>query len=581
MSILAALARAYERLEDAPPFGYSMEKIGFLVPLNEAGSVAGAPVDLRISDGRKMISVPMPVPQAVKRTSGVAPNFLWDKTAYVLGITAGSDKRLDQEHAAFKDRHAEVLRSSSDAGLKALRLFLENWTPENFTLWGWPEDMKDQNVVFALESERRQNRRIHDRSAARELWAEISAGGEQVNATCLVTGHQAPVARLHSAIKGVWGGQSSGGSIVSFNLDAFESYGHEQGDNAPVSEEAAFAYTTALNRFLSKDSSHRIQIGDASTVFWADASSVQTAQLAESAFSAMFAGIDEETQAKKVGAILEKIRQGRPLGDFDPDLARGVRFHVLGLSPNAARISVRFYFEDDFGVLAERYQRFVGDMAIEPPPRDPVPRLWRYLVELAVQGKADNIPPNLAGDWMRAILTGTRYPQTLLSTMLMRIRADKRINAHRASLLKALLIRNHDMEVDVALDTQNTNKGYLLGRLFATYEQIQKTALGSGINATIKDKFYSSASAQPRKVFSYLEKGSVSHLSKIGKDKPGFKVNLEKQMGGIMDMMEPGADPFPTSLSAEEQALFGLGYYHQRSQFFKSKEKPAVEEKIQ
>jgi len=574
MSILSALNNAYDRLADrdeVPPFGYSSEKIGFVISLNEDGAPVSA-TDLRSGDGKKKIAPLMAVPQPVKRTSGVAPNFLWDKTSYVLGVTAGAGKRLTEEHAAFVKRHEDSLAGIKDIGLRALLRFLQRWKPEDFDRFSWPEDMKDQNVVFALESERRNHIYLHDRPAARELWARLASEGEKTKGICLVNGGKAPIARLHPAIKGVWGAQSSGASIVSFNLDAFSSYGHDQGGNAPVSERAAFAYTTVLNKFLEKGSAHRVQIGDASTVFWADGSG---APLAESIFSILTEGppdkIDEGSEAEKVGAILDKMRAGIPLETFEPDLARGVRFYVLGLAPNAARLSVRFWFEDDFGRLAENYQKFLTDMAIDPPPKDDMPPLWKYLLETAVQHKRENIPPNLAGDWLRAILAGTPYPLTLMSTVLMRLRADKTINALRAALLKAVLIRNYKKEVPVALDPENTNKGYLLGRLFAVYEQIQTAALGRNVNATIKDKFYGAASAQPRKVFALLESGSANHLSKVGKQKPGYKVTLEKTLGGIMDMMSPADDPFPASLSAEQQALFGLGYYHQHNAFFKSK----------
>jgi len=408
---------------------------------------------------------------------------------------------------------------------------------------------------------------------------------------CLVSGTPGKVARLHPAIKNVWGGQSSGGSLVSFNLDAFTSYGHEQGDNAPVSELAAFKYTTALNTFLA-GKTNRLQIGDASTVFWADASSAQTADTAESVFGSWFDEIDETAEAGRVGAILQRIRDGvvweQAIQGIAPELEAGVRFHVLGLAPNAARISIRFWFEDDLGVLAENYQRFIADMRIDPPPRDGYPPLWRYLNETAVLGKRENVQPNLAGEWMRAILAGTRYPLTLLNAVLTRIRADGEVNALRAGMLRALLVRNYGMEVGrlkdkskeapVSLDLENRNKGYLLGRLFAAYEQAQTAALGRNVNATIKDKFYGSASATPRKVFALLEKGSANHLSKIGKQRPGQRVNLEKTIGGILDTMEPGQDPFPTSLPAEDQALFGLGYYHQRNEFFRKPEIAGTED---
>jgi CRISPR-associated protein Csd1 len=191
------------------------------------------------------------------------------------------------------------------------------------------------------------------------------------------------------------------------------------------------------------------------------------------------------------------------------------------------------------------------------------------LRELAVLGKSENVPPNLAGDWMRAILTGTPYPLTLLSTALMRMRSDGEINALRVAIVKSVLIRNLKVEAPVALDPANTNKGYILGRLFAVYEEVQRAALGGNVNATIKDKFYGSASATPQKVFSALSSGSQNHFSKLKKQSPGRAVNLEKLLMTITDLMEPGADPIPVSLASAEQALFGIGYYHQRSDFFR------------
>ncbi|MEO1091996.1 MAG: type I-C CRISPR-associated protein Cas8c/Csd1 [Pseudomonadota bacterium] len=578
MSILASLLRAYERMPDAPAPGYSVEKIGWVISLNDDGTPAGKPIDLRTGDGKKRRPRPILVPQPVTRTVAIAPNFLWDKTAYALGITAGEGKRTVAEHAEFVAHHEDVLEGTSDHGLLALLRFVAWWEPAGFVERSWPEEMKDQNVVFALESERHA-RFIHDREAAKALWADLSTGGDRTATTCLVTGEAATVARLHPPIKGVWGGQSSGGRMVSFNLDAFESYGHEQGENAPVSDYAAFAYTTVLNRYLQPDSRHRIQIGDASTVFWADASDTENARIAESAFGAFFSGdepaVDEGLEAGKVGALLRRVRDGEAISDVAPELADGIRFHVLGLAPNAARISIRFYVEDDFGVIAENYRRFVEEMTVEPPPRDGRPPLWRYLLETAVLGKRENVPRNLAGEWMRAILTGTPYPLTLLSTVLMRIRADGHVNALRVAILKAVLIRNLSRrEASVALDKTCTDRGYLLGRLFATYEHVQRAALGPKVNATVKDKFYGAASAQPQKVFGLLDSGAANHFAKVGKESVGRKIALEKQLGEIMDLMEPSAQPFPAHLSGAEQAMFALGYHHQYSDFFKKKDAP-------
>ena len=582
MSALASLVRAYDRMAErgeVPPYGYSQEKISFVIPLNSDGTVAHAPIDLRQGEGKKKSARLMAVPQPTKRTSGVEPNFLWDKSAYVLGVTAGEGKRTSREHEAFVGRHRELLASSSDEGLQALLRFLDKWSADRFARLDWPEDMKDQNIVFALEGDRLANIMIHDRPAARDLWARLIAAGEKMSAACLITGEHAPVARLHPAIKGVWDAQSSGASIVSFNLDAFTSYGHEQGENAPVSEAAAFAYTSALNHFLQRNSGHRIQVGDSSTVFWANSSDAGAALEAESLFLGFIDAREAEAvEEKKVESILAKLRAGRPVEEFKPDLPQGVRFFVLALAPNASRLSVRFYIENDFGVIAERYLRHLDRLRIEPPPKEEAPSMWRMLIETAVLRKPENIQPNLAGEWMRAILTDTPYPLTLLSTLIMRLRADRDVNALRVAILKSILIKNFKMEVPVSFDPECREPGYLLGRLFAVYEQIQTAALGRNVNATIKDKFYGAAAAQPRKVFRMLESGSSNHLSKIGKQKPGLKINLEKAIGAIMEAMSPEGDPFPASLPDKSQALFGLGYYHQRNEFFKKPEKSVPEE---
>jgi CRISPR-associated protein Csd1 len=588
MTVLSALSDAYERLASrgqVPPFGYSQEKIGFVISLTPDGRPAIEPADLRQGEGRKRQPRMLAVPKPVKRTSGIAPNFLWDKTAYVLGVTAGEGKRTADEHAAFVARHAEWLSGTDDPGLRAFLAFLDRWRPEHFEELAWPDDMKDQNIVFALEDERRRNVFLHDRAAARAIWSRLQGESEGAQAVCLVTGERGPVARLHPAVKGVWGAQSSGASIVSFNLDAFTSYGHEQGENAPVSEQAAFAYVTALNTFLARDSGHRIQIGDASTVFWADGSGAEVAEavfgsLAGESYSpdqlAMFASaaeVDEAVEAAKVGRILGMIRDGRPVAELRPDLPEGVRFHVLGLAPNAARLSIRFYVEDDFAVLAERYARHLERLRVAPPAKDPAPSMWRLLIETATLHKTDNIRPNLAGDWLRAILTDAPYPLTLMASVLERLRADGDVNALRVGILKSVLIRNFAKslkgEVPVSLDKDCREPGYLLGRLFALYEKVQTDALGRNVNATIKDKYYGAASAQPRKIFPYLEKGSAPHLSKIGKQRPGQKIAHERLIGEIMDMMSPEEDPFPARLPDRQQALFALGYYHQRSDFFR------------
>jgi CRISPR-associated protein Csd1 len=578
MSPLASLVRAYDRMAargEVPKFGYARTEVDFCVVIDRQGCVPFAPVDLQIGEGKKRVGRRLDLPTPlVQRTSGIAPNFLWDKTAYSLGITEGDGRRTAKEHQAFVDMHRRLLNGSKDPGLIAFLAFLNQWNPDKFDEAGWSIDMRDANIVFALHDEYHE-RFIHDREEAKAIWLSIYTSAPASLSGCLLTGETARVARSHPPIKGVWGSQSSGAFIVSYNATAFTSYEHNEGDNAPVSEGAAFAYTSALNHFLERGSTHRLQVADASTVFWADASDALDAMAAESVFRSL---IDEKqveaVEENKVKSILAKLQDGRPIEDFKPDLPQGVRFFVLGLAPNAARLSVRFYIEEDFGVIAERYLKHLKRLRIDPPPKEEAPSMWRMLIETAVLRKSDNIQPNLAGEWMRAILMDAPYPFTLLSTLIMRLRADHDVNALRVAMLKSILIKNFKMEVPVSLDPECKESGYLLGRLFAVYEQIQVAALGRSVNATIKDKYYGAAAAQPRKVFRMLESGSSNHLSKIGKQKPGLKVNLEKAVGAIMETMSPDQDPFPASLPDKSQALFGLGYYHQRNEFFRKPEKP-------
>ena len=563
MSVLASLARAYDRLPGAAPFGFSPARIGVLISLRPDGTVANV-VDLRDGAGRQRQARTLLVPQAVKRTVAISPNFLWDKTAYALGLTAVGGKRTAQEHQAFRDRHAEWLAGTEDEALMAFLLFLDRWSPDGPMPPGWHDDLRDQNVAFTLEADRLSNLFLHDRPAARAVWRAVSGSAENAAFICLVSGAPSPVARLHPSIKGVWGAQSSGASLVSFNLDAFESYGHAQGGNAPVSEAATFAYTTALNHFLAKDSGHRLQIGDASTVFWADASDMEMSDAAESLFAGLFGASespgdrDDAAAAREIGDKLEAIRQGRPLGQVEPRLAQGVRFNVLGLAPNAARLSVRFHLEDDFGAITANFQRFLGEVRIEPAPRAPI-MLWRLLGELAVQGKRENVPPGLAGDWMRAILTGGRYPETLMAAALMRVRSDQSVNALRAGIIKAVLMRNHNEEDLMSRDVDNGSLAYQLGRLFAVLEAAQFAALGQ-VNAGIGDRYYASASSTPARVFATLLRSLRVHIADARKRGRGGWI--EPRVAEIMARLPPD---LPTSLRLVDQGRFAIGYYHEKS----------------
>jgi len=575
MTMLFALNRLYDRLADAdtvPRFGYSLEKIAWCIVLDPSGAVREV-IDLQTRDGKKKLQPRLiEVPQSFKRP-GVTPKpfFLWDNSMFVLGVTADEKKDPAARHHAFKAFHADKLADTDDPGLVALRRFMESWTPDQFTPPVFDPAIQDRNIVFRLASD---HGFIHQRPAARAIWARCLTENKGQDGLCLVTGDRMPIALTHPAIKGVWEAQPTGGSIVSFNFSALESYGHRQGANAPVSVSAAFAYTTALNHLLAQDSRNRLQIGDASTVFWADAEDPDSAEVAEVCFGSMFSDTDidpnndAEMAEKRVRTVLDGIARGVPLAEIDPRVD-AARFYILGLSPNAARLSVRFWLENTFGQFARHISAHAHDLRLEPPPRHPHPSPWRLLLETAVLHKRDNIPPQLAGELTRSILTGQRYPATLLSNLLMRLRSDGHVNDLRVALLKAIVARAHRLDPHpttenppVSLDPDNTEPGYLLGRLFALYEAVQHAALPT-VKATVKDKFYGAASSTPQSVFPMIDRGSVPHLAKLRKEKTGLAITLERDIGAIMDRMTPTGDPFPRSLPPPQQALFALGYYHQ------------------
>jgi CRISPR-associated protein Csd1 len=584
--ILAALKDYYRRLLDDPDSGvaepgYSQEKIGYTIVLNEEGSVVDVN-DLRDNSGKKSLDRLLSVPASFKRPGTSSKSFfLWDKTSYVLGVSKNAE-RTEQNHAAFNSLHQKVLAGDDDPGLKALLAFLDAWTPQQFQenphFVRQGEAVLDTNVVFRLDGE---HQFLHERPAARAIWRAMQGqAADTTNGTCLVTGERAPLARLHPAIKGVNGAQSSGASIVSFNLDAFTSYGKAQGENAPVSEDAAFAYTTALNHLLRRDANNRqrLQIGDTTVVFWAQAADRACAQDAED-FLAAFLNGEKETDGQASEVLrdaLERVRQMRPLRELSCHLhlEDDTRIFVLGLAPNASRLSIRFWETDRLATFAKRLADHYADLALEPSAwrRPPTPQFLALQTAPIYGGKAkaDDVQPLLAGELTRAILTGMRYPSSVLAAIVMRFRADGQISPLRVALCKAVLARNARLgrkpgqptdqrEPPMSLDLANTDPGYLLGRLFATLENVQYHALKS-VNATIRDRYYGAASATPASIFPVLLRNAQNHLSKLRKEKTGLAINLEKDIGLVIDALPA---TFPRSLRIEEQGHFAIGYYHQ------------------
>lgn len=563
MTILHALDQHYGRLASAgkvPPYGFSTEKISHAVVLSREGAVTDVQ-SLLDTSGKKPRPSLRPVPQARKRTSGIAPNFLWDKTAYTLGMKSGADKKTPtsapDEHEAFRAFHARVLGGTDDEGLLAFLAFLDNWSADRFASLRHAEDLLDSNVVFQLDGE---EGFLHDRPAARAAWERqlSQEDGDKEVGRCLVTGELAPIATVHPAIKGVRGAQSSGASIVSFNLEAFQSLGKSQGNNSPVSVKAAHSYTSALNTLLA-DNRRNVLVGDTTTVFWARSSGSEAeAEAAEDLFAALFANPTGEESEAKLNETLREVARGK----LPPEIKGDTFFHLLGLAPNASRLSVRYWYTDSIEAIRQKLVAHWEDLQIEPDPwKSVAPPVSALLRETAALGKFDNIPPTLGGELMRAILTGGAYPRSLLSAVITRIRADKRISGQRAAICKACLSRNHRLRpgtraVPVALADDDTHPAYLLGRLFAAYAGIQRAALGEDM---LTDRYFSAAAATPSLVFPLLERGSAHHLAVLRKDRknPWHERTLDSIHAGL-------GSSLPLHLRLEDQGRFVVGYHHQK-----------------
>lgn len=574
-----------------PAYGLEQKEIGFILEVDESGQLH-AIIDARQMSGKKKIGTSYLVPKGVKKTSGIAANLLWDNAEYVLALPdakkmelarskGGSDEylaRLVEMQQAFRDRISTLPeRVQSDAGVRGVLAFLDANPADQVARFAAHAEIAASNPVLTF--------RLVDDTAlvcqrpdvAPHLVAAAPAGeateeGDGVKAMCLITGDTLPVERLHTAIKGVWGAQTSGANIVSFNLDAFNSYGKSQGANAPVSQAAAFAYTTALNALLARDSDQRVQIGDASTVFWA-----QKPDALEHELAALLGGGDNpDAHTQQVKALFDSVHSGGFTG------ARGDNaFYVLGLAPNAARISVRFWQAAPLHAIAERIAAWFDDLSLVRGPNDPeFPSLFRLLTAVALQGKADNIPPSLGGDLIRSIFTGAPYPTTWLNAAVQRCRAEQQVTYMRAAAIKAYLNRSHTTsdqqprEIQPMLDIESPSTAYRLGRLFATLEKIQEEA-SPGLNATIRERYYGAASSTPVAVFTTLMRLKNHHLAKI--QSKGRTVNFEKLLAEIMS----GISDFPVHMNLPDQGRFAIGYYHQRQDFFTKRESAEAESTAQ
>ena len=578
--ILGALASYYERLAEdrerrhVPPIGYSYENISYVLILN----LDGSPVRLepwQDTSNRK----PRPKREVVpltERTSGVKAKFLWDNSSYIFGRSSKS-KRCEREHNNFKQLHERLLEGTDDPGLKALLCYLRRWRPECLDTLPGAESIlgeENANIIFRLDSD---IPFLHAQEAAKEIWSRNFGKDNVSPGVCLVSGDHTLIANIHPVIKGIRDAQTRGACIVSFNANAFTSFGKEGGANAPVEANRVYAYTLALN-YLLAEARQRAQIADATTVFWAEADFAEVASKLETIFGCALSDHPRSaTENANAISLLDEISKGRPLDQIDPPLADDKsRFHVLGLSPNAARIAIRFWESNTFSFFADNLRQHYLDLRIRPLPWKTPPSVWRLLLQTAPQRKSENVPPALAGAVMRAILTGQPYPHTLFGQIIARVRADHDVNGLRAGILKACLVRRYrqiqktEQEVIylVSLDRNERNAAYRLGRLFALLEITQRATLGD-INSTIRDRFYASASVTPAAVFPSLLRNSKNHLANLRRGRTASWVKSGPKLGWWLDkemeiVLEGVGPSFPRTFSMDDQGRFAIGYYHQR-----------------
>lgn len=603
--IISALDLYYQRLQQSPdsyipPIGYSIENISFALILSPEGDLVDI-TNLQDTSERTPRPKPMMVPMLPTRASNIAPFFLWDKSSYVLGLSNKESTRPPKEHQMFIDLHEFLLKDAQHPSLQAFLKFLRKWEPGQWQEANLPSEVLDKNLIFRIDNVREYLHEIEEaadihRSVSMEgyngLWKALAKTTEDRELTealkkskpaietCLSSGNYAPISRLHPSIGGVKGAHPTGAHIISFNRPSFRSYGKDKGLNAPVSETTAFRYTTALNYLLrrDKDNHQRIQLGDATTVFWAIADTHEHAEAAETTLGQLLDPRPNDlSETDRLRTALEEVSQGRPLPDLGEDFHWETELYILGLAPSDARLSIRFWEMGTIEVFAKRLSQHYQDLRLKPLPWKSAPSVGRLLLQTVpyranTELKTKDIPPQLAGELTRSILSGRRYPRSLLTNIIMRMRSDGHISGLRVALCKAVMARdlrlrdsNNQKEVPVSLDKESTDPGYRLGRLFAVLENAQRSALGDNVNATIRDRYYGAASATPASIFPVLLRNSKHHLGRLRKDKPGAAVNLEKEIGEIIDGLETN---FPKSLKIESQGRFAIGYYHQNHSRF-------------
>ncbi len=567
--ILQALYEYYKRCDNLPRKGMELKEIGFLIVIDKEGHF------LKFEDRRidKKQAQQFLVKKHVGRTSALAANHLYDNSGYVLGYSEKGDAQA--QYQTFKDKVNAIFESHPDnPDITAVHKFYQEEQSAVLELMQkdslWPEILKNLNKKFSTFSFLIEGD-TEIVAAKKELLDLLENDVNDCDQICLVSGERGHSVETTTATM-IPGSQATA-KLVSFQVNSgYDSYGKEKGGNAPISEEAEFAYTTALNYMLRSDSRNKFLIGNRTFLFWASKDDEAGNQAEESIFS-MFGNNEQEDDPNRNIEQVRKTFNSIYSGSLRTNLDD--KFYILGLAPNSARIAVTYWSELPLKEFASLILRHFEDMDIVDTRKEKKPYmgLRSILAAVTLGGKSSDATPNLPEAVVKSIFQGISYPYTLFAGCIRRIRAEQSLNITRAAIIKAYLNRktnDNQKKIGKMLDIQNTNQGYLCGRLFAVLDKIQDEA---NHQHSIRERYMNSASATPAAVFATILNLSYHHSEKLTE---GRKVWFEKIKQEIVDKIS--SDGFPAHLDLQDQGRFFVGYYQQTQWFYTKKEEQTTEE---
>lgn len=575
--ILQALASYYDQLlsqGQVPRSGWAPVKVSFALTLDEQGRLIDLlPLKEEVQRGKKTVLIPRvyQLPQPVIRTAGARANFLCDNAGYLLGIDGkGKPERTRKCFALCGQLHEQLLSGCDHPAARAVCAYFATWDPaaarEDPVLAPYLDELlAGANLIFRFAGQF-----LQDIPEIAAVWDSRPGEDEQpVYGRCLVTGGYQPIAQLHNPIKGVKGAQSTGAALVAFNAPSFTSYEKEQSYNAPVGKPAVFAYTTALN-YLLADGEHVQHIGDTTVVYWSENAQPAYPDI----WGGSIQGESEKFSPEILHAAMEALAQGHTYQLDGQTLEPDVHFYILGLAPNAARLSVRFFYQDTFGALMKNVRQHYRDLEMVRPAFEKFEQLSlsALLYETVNKNARDkSAVPVMAGAVYRAITGGTPYPESLLNSAMLRIRAERRISWDRASIIKAVLLRRQNPPpqlkevLQVKLNENSSYSPYVLGRIFSVLEASQQEA-NPNVNATIRDRYFNSAASTPASIFPVLMRLYNAHIKKISN--PKHKNHYERQLQELIGKLD---ETLPARHSLPQQQAFYMGYYHQNQNRYEKK----------